>query len=154
MNPTVAEVRLRDGTRVFLRPIRPEDAARVPDFEASVSAESRRLRFHSTVAALTPRMVAAATHVDYTRDMALVATVHENGAERPLGVGRYSRLPDGTTAVFAIVVSDASQGRGLGEALMRRLRAAARVAGITQTAGWVLAHTPRLLAMCRRLAVT
>jgi len=36
---------LPDGARVFLRPLRPEDAALYPDFLAHVTAIDMRLRF-------------------------------------------------------------------------------------------------------------
>jgi acetyltransferase len=41
--------RLRDGTRVLVRPIKGEDAALYPDFIAAESAEDARRRFFGAV---------------------------------------------------------------------------------------------------------
>ena len=71
--------RLRDGTEVMIRPIRPEDAERETAFITELSDESRYLRFLSLVRHVTPEMVARFTQIDYDREMALIATRKEAG---------------------------------------------------------------------------
>ena len=90
--------RLRDGTEVTIRPIRPEDAEMETDFITELSDESRYLRFLSIVRHVTPEMIARFTQIDYDREMALIATRHEDGHESIIGVARYVRDPNPASA--------------------------------------------------------
>jgi len=68
-----SEIALRDGARLRLRPIRPEDAAIEQEFVRNLSDESRYFRFSDAVRELSPRMLAHLTRVDYERHLALIA---------------------------------------------------------------------------------
>jgi acetyltransferase len=147
----VSLARLPDGSEVLLRPIRPEDANAELEFVEGLSPQSRRMRFQSALRTLTPTMLARFTQIDYDREMAIVAMVSEEGAEREVGVARYIRLPDGVSCEYAIVVADAWQGRGLGYALMERLIEIARERGVRRMMGYVLAKNSGMLKMCEEL---
>jgi len=84
--------RLRDGTRVFVRPIKSEDAALYPDFIAAESAEDARRRFLGAVGGLSDALIARLTHVDYSRAMAFIAIDETDG--KMLGVVRLHRSAD------------------------------------------------------------
>ena len=139
------------GKRLTLRPIRPEDAAIEMEFIDGLSAESRRLRFQSSLKSLTPAMLARFTQIDYDREMALVAIEQAGGAEREVGVCRYITLPDARSCEFAIVVADAWQGKGLGRRMMARLIECARARGLETMEGYVLTANTGMLLMCERL---
>ena len=64
---------LRDGTRLRVRPIRPEDAEREKRFFDGLSERSRYQRFMQYLPQLPPRMLARFTQLDYDRELALVA---------------------------------------------------------------------------------
>jgi acetyltransferase len=147
----VTALALADGTPLTLRPIRPEDAAIEMEFVDGLSAQTRRLRFQSSLRSLTPAMLARFTQIDYDREMALVAIDESGGLEREVGVCRYITLPDGRTCEFAIVVGDAWQGRGLGQRMMQRLIEVARARGLAIMEGWVLTANTGMLEMCTRL---
>ena len=150
--PAHLETRLEvDGKALLLRPIRPEDAALEMAFVDQLSADSRRLRFQSSLTSLAPAALARFTQIDYDREMALVATEQVGGAESEVGVCRYVTLPDGRTCEFAIVVADAWQGRGLGRRMMARLIECASDAGLAAMEGYVLAANAAMLRMCERL---
>jgi acetyltransferase len=144
-------VRLRDGTGLLLRPIRPEDAAMEAAFVEALSSDSRRMRFQSALRALTPTMLARFTQIDYDREMALVAIDASAAQPREVGVCRYIRLPDERSCEFAIVVADAWQGRGLGRVMMERLIAIARERGLERMLGYVLSANRGMLELCSRL---
>jgi len=88
---------LRDGPRLQLRPMRPDDTERERAFVAALSERSRFQRFMQHLEGLTPAMLARFTHPDYDRELALVALE----GERFVAVGRYAPNADGVTAKAA-----------------------------------------------------
>ncbi|MGZ5146158.1 MAG: GNAT family N-acetyltransferase, partial [Burkholderiales bacterium] len=147
----VSEWRAADGTSATIRPIRPEDATIESDFVQSLSPQAKYLRFMAAVKDLTPAMLARFTQVDYDREMALIAVLDDAGRERQIGVTRYIINPDGQSCEFAIVVSEAWQGRGLGRHLMLQLIAVARTRGLKTMLGQVLAVNTHMLALAAAL---
>ncbi len=143
--------RLRDGTEVTIRPIRPEDAQMETAFITELSEESRYMRFLSIVRHVTPEMVARFTQIDYDREMALIATSQEAKGESIIGVARYVRDPNPASAEFAIVIADRAQRKGLASKLMGRLMAHARFAGIERLRGLVLSTNESMLELMDRL---
>jgi acetyltransferase len=146
-----ASERLRDGTEVTFRPIRPEDAAMETEFITELSDESRYLRFLSLVRHVTPEMIARFTQIDYDREMALIATLKEEDRESIIAVARYVRDANPASAEFAIVVADRAQRKGLASKLMNRLMRHARWAGIRHLRGLVLASNSSMLELMDRL---
>jgi acetyltransferase len=138
------------GPPVTLRPIRPEDAAIEQAFVQSLSAESRQLRFMNAMRELTPVMLARFTQIDYDREMALIATIEDNG-EREIGVVRYVTNPDGESCEFALVVADEWQRRGLGRRMMTLLIDVARARGLREMIGHVLAENRSMLRLSESL---
>jgi acetyltransferase len=134
----VADVALADGSRLHVRPIRPEDAEMERAFVAGLSEQTRYFRFFYQLHELTPAMLARFTQVDYDREMALVAVHETKGVPAIVGVARYIMGPDQESAEFAVVVADAWQGRGVARTLMERLVACARARGLRRLEGLVL----------------
>ena len=122
--------KLRDGTHVMIRPIRKTDAEIERKFIERLSDVSRRFRFLGLIKSPSPELIRQLTDIDYKRDMAFVALVHDSGETREVGVSRFSVAPDGTSSECAVVVADEWQGRGLGTLLMRHLVEVARSRGI------------------------
>ena len=148
------ELRLADGQRLFVRPIRPEDVELEQRFVQALSDRTRYLRFFYQLHALTPQMLARFTQVDYDRELALVAMarpVANVDDDAFVCVARYIVTTDRQAAEFAIVVADAWQGRGVGGAVMRRLMDAARSAGIARLDGSVLRSNADMLRFVERL---
>jgi len=145
------KVSLRDGTRLALRPIRPEDADIESAFVSRLSERSMRLRFLSGLKDLTPQMLARFTQIDYDREMALIAVEGEGANEREVGVCRYVTLPDGKTCEYAIVVSDDFQARGLGWLMMSRLMEVAASQGLETMFGYVASDNTGMLQLCESL---
>lgn len=115
-----------EGLRYSVRPIRPDDAARLVAFHSRLSSRTCYLRFFSFHPVLTASEVERFTHVDYVDRLALVAVIDD----RIIGVGRYDRKPGTDEAEVAFVIADEYQHHGIGSLLLDELVAAARVRGI------------------------
>jgi len=145
------EAQLRNGTRVILRPIEPQDAQREQAFVRGLSPESRYFRFMNTLRELTPEMLERFTHPDAAREVALVALTGEGASARQIGVARCVLAPDGKSGEFAVVVADDFQGQGLGSRLMQELAATARTRGVKRMEGLVLTSNHRMLELMQSL---
>ncbi len=150
-NQYIAPFRLRDGREAIIRPIRPEDEPLLLALHASLSEQTIRMRFFSMVKTLSRESLIRLCHLDYDREMALVAVMRENGEPRLLGVSRYYLQPQTGTAEFAVVVSDVYHGQGLGHHLMQRLIDIARERGVGRLIGQVLAENVPMLRLMRSL---
>ena len=143
------EITLRDGVRVRMRPIRPDDAPRLIALYEHLSRDTRYQRFFSVMRRLPPDWALFLATVDYQRRFALVVEA-PGDPETLIAVARYEPgEPD--TAEVAFVVQDAWQGRGLGTVLFRELLAAAEANGIRRFQAWVLADNRRMLALISEL---
>ena len=144
-------VTLPNGTRTIIRPIRPEDSEREARFVRDLSAETRYLRFMSTIKELPGPLLARLTQIDYDREMALVAIAGDGDSEEQLGVCRYVVNPDGESCEFAIVVGDAWQRQGLARIMMNLLIDAARERGLRVMEGVFLSNNERMLRFVQSL---
>jgi acetyltransferase len=149
------QLSLRDSSLCLLRAIRPDDATLLQQLVASLSPESRYNRFAATLTELPPSLLARFTQIDYEREMALVAVraaaADGSEPERIVGVARYTLNPGGRSAEFALLVSDAFSGQGLGRRLMECLMAVAREQGLAQIDGLVLCKNSAMLKLMRAL---
>jgi acetyltransferase len=144
------DLHLRDGTAVFARPIRPEDAPALQDMVSRVSPDDLRLRFFQPIRRLPEQLAARLTQIDYDREMAFISfDPGETGAIT--GVGRLMADPDVRTAEYAVIVRTDWKGKGLGYALMNRILEHARDIGVETVFGEVLRENEAMLQMCRDL---
>jgi acetyltransferase len=140
---------LRDGTAIFVRPVRPEDEPLYAPFFARVTAPDLRLRFFAPVKEFSHVFVARLTQIDYARAMAFVAIEEASGAL--LGVVRLHANANYDTGEYAILVRSDLKGRGLGWLLMQMIIDYARAEGLQTIEGQVLSENTTMLAMCREL---
>ena len=147
-----SDAQLRDGTRVHLRPIRPEDEPAIVDLAAHQSAEDLRMRFFTSMRGISHELAARLTQIDYDREVALVAKPPERGAI--WGVARFSADPDNIRAEYAVTVRTDMKGRGLGYLLMTRLIEVARARGLSEIFGEVLRENDAMLKMVGELGFT
>jgi len=141
----------RDGRRVFVRPVRPEDEAMYRTFFAQVSPEDLRLRFFAPVKDFSHAFIARLTQIDYARALALCATL-ENG--EMLGAVRLMLDADRESGEFAILLRSDQKGRGLGWALMKMMIDYGEREGLKHIEGQVLTENTTMLTMCRQLGFT
>ena len=149
----VEDWQLADGTRVRIRPIHADDLAMHTAFVDGLSKETG---YHRLLSPRKPQPdeLWRMTHIDYDRELALIATTVVDGAEQQMGVVRYVRGDTPETAhvaEFAVVIGDAWQHRGVAMKLMRKLIDAAAEAGVKQLADITLYDNVGMLALARKL---
>jgi acyl-CoA synthetase (NDP forming)/RimJ/RimL family protein N-acetyltransferase len=140
---------LRDGGSIHIRAIRPDDKQRLLALFERLSSRSIYFRFFQTKQRLTDEELRYFTELDFTRDVALVATLQEGLEEHIIGVGRYFRIYEHeqptSRAEVAFTVADTHQGRGVGTLLLEHLAIIARRQGIDTFEAYVLGENNRML---------
>ncbi len=139
------------GVEITIRPITPEDDEIEVEFVNNLSEHSKYMRFMSTLKELSPEMVFYFTNINYSEDMAFIATILDGGKERQIAVARYHKLKDSSICEFAVVIGDNWRGTGLGRILMEMLIADARDKGLEKMAGQVLAINSDMIKFVERL---
>src|SRR6516162_7450322 len=123
-NYSVVE-RLRDGSGIEIRAIRPADQKEMLEAIGRTSVESLQRRFFVPKLHFSDKELDFLTNVDFKDHVAFVAELSENGRRVIVGGGRYIMVQPGQ-AEMAFTVIDAYQGKGIGSVLMRHLIAIAR----------------------------
>lgn len=140
---------VKDGWRVFVRPIRPEDEPLIHDFLRHVTSHDLRLRFFAPMKEFSHEFIARLTQLDYARAMAFVA--FDEATNELLGVVRIHSDSIYESGEYAILLRSDLKGRGLGWALMQLIIEYARSEGLKAVSGDVLTENTVMLAMCRSL---
>jgi GNAT superfamily N-acetyltransferase len=131
-----------------IRPLERDDRQAYVEAFATLSPASRYMRFAAPKPRLTPADLDRLLDIDHDRHEALVAFECDSG--RPVGVGRYVRLPDRPDAAeVALTVLDAWQGNGVGARLLDELTMRATERGLTLLRAEVLRTNVRALALLR-----
>ena len=142
-------IEVKDGRRVLVRPIRPEDEPLIHEFLRHVTLEDLRLRFFVPMKQFSHEFIARLTQLDYARAMAFVA-FDEPGKEM-VGVVRIHSDSIYENGEYAILLRSDLKGRGLGWALMQLIIEYARSEGLKMISGEVLQENTVMLEMCRNL---
>jgi RimJ/RimL family protein N-acetyltransferase len=140
---------LRDGRRVDIRALKPDDRAGLMAAVARASSQSLYRRFFGVKREFSEQEIAFFVNVDFVSHVALVAVVEENGRPVIVGGARYVVIEPGKAEV-AFAVVDQYQGQGIGAALMRHLAAIAREAGLRELIAEVLPDNIPMLKVLER----
>jgi len=140
---------LRNGRRVEIRALRPQDRDDMLAAVGRTSAQSLYRRFFGVRRNFTEAETAFFMNVDFVNHVALVAVVEEGDRPVIAGGGRYIVLQPGQ-AELAFAVVDQYQGQGLGTVLMRHLVAIAREAGLHELIADVLPENVAMLKVFER----
>lgn len=145
------EVTLKDGARIRIRPVLPEDEPRLITLYGRLSRHTRYQRFFRVMRRLPPDWAHYFANVDYRRRMALVAERDLDWRPELIGVARYEPSNEEDTAEVAIVVQDYWQGKGLGTILLDEILRAGETNGIRRFRAYVLADNHRMLTLVPHL---
>ena len=139
----------RDGRKVFIRPVRPEDEELFLNFFKRVSTEDLRLRFFAPIRDFSHAFLAKLIQIDYARAIAFVAIEVETG--EMMGAVRLHADANHETGEYAILMRSDLKGLGLGWELMLMMVEWAKAEGLSTVEGQVLRENTTMLEMCRRL---
>jgi acetate---CoA ligase (ADP-forming) len=140
-----ADVVLRDGSTIRVRPIRADDEPAIREFLAGISRESIGFRFFG--APDLEWVTAWSLDVDYEDRFALVA---ETGSpKRIVSHASYIRIDDARAEV-AFLVADEWQGRGISTIMLAHLAATAEGLGISSFVAEVLPANHRMIEVFRQ----
>lgn len=143
---------LRDGRRVTVREIRPDDKQAVLAAFDRLSPDARYTRFLAARQSLSDQALESATHPVAGREFALVAVSGEGPDERIVAGARYaSAEPGDACCEFAVTIVDDWQGQGLAGQLLAILMSAAAARGYRCMEGYVLASNTPMRRLAARL---
>ncbi|MBD0787206.1 bifunctional acetate--CoA ligase family protein/GNAT family N-acetyltransferase [Vibrio sp. Y2-5] len=147
----VEECMAKDGERITVRPILPEDEPHHAEFIKKVSKEDLYKRFFSDVGEFHHEALANLTQIDYDREMAFVAVIKDGTKEEIIGVSRALINPENTDAEFAILIRTDVKGKGLGKILMSRIIDYCKAKGTKQMSGMTMPTNRGMLTLAQRL---
>jgi acetyltransferase len=142
-------IEVKDGWRVAVRPIRPEDESELHEFLKHVTGQDLRLRFFAPMKEFSHEFIARLTQLDYARAMAFVA--FDEVTNELVGVVRIHSDSIYENGEYAILLRSDLKGRGLGWTLMQLIIEYARSEGLKMISGDVLQENTIMLEMCRSL---
>jgi acetyltransferase len=143
--------RLKDGTEVTLRPIRPEDEPMELEFIRGLSTESSRFRFFQIIKDLPHDALVRFCNIDYDREMAFIAETREDSRRVEIGVSRLILESNKKRGEFAVVIADKYQGKGLGIKLVDMLIEVAREKGVESIYGIIMSENLDMIKLCEKL---
>jgi len=141
---------LSDGTKVLLRPIKPEDEPLWLEMLGSCSKESIYSRFRYNFHYDSHEVATQFCYIDYSREIAIVAEVEEDGVRRLIGVGRLIADPDVEIVEYAILITDRWQSRDLGKILTEYCMEIAKASNLNRMVAETTADNKPMVAVFRK----
>ena len=143
---------MRDGRKVRLRPIRPEDAPARKRLFDHLTADDAAAACSPPCASCPIELVARLSQIDYDREMALVAL--GPGLARALWAGPGSPGAGQPPRRFSVTIRSDRQGHGLGRCTLEAVLDYARRRGVEEVWGTFLADNHRMLGLAKALGFT
>ncbi len=152
MHDKLINTRLKDGTPVLIRLLRPDDKDCLNAGFEKLSVESRRMRFISPPCRLTDSQLKYLTEIDNVNHLAWGVHDMSDDSRPGIGVARYIRLEeDPDKAEFAVTVIDEHQHKGLGTILTDLLIRSAQQNGIKYFTGYMLEGNTSMMNILKHL---
>ena len=136
--------KLRNGERIEIRALKPQDRDDLMAAVSHTSSESLYRRFFAVRRHFSETEESFYLNIDFVNHVAVIAVADENGQPIIIAGGRYVVGEPGEAEV-AFTVVDKYQGRGVGAALLRHLAMIARQAGLRELVAYVLPDNRAML---------
>ena len=142
---------IRTGIEIFMRPVKISDEPLLKDLFYGLSDNSMYRRFISRRQDMPHERLQEFVIIDYSRELAIVATLKEGEKEIIVGLGQYNIDPNTHTAEVAFVVRDDYQNRGIGTELLSYLTYLARKQGLLGFTAEVLIENRPMLHLFEKM---
>ena len=148
-------LKLKDGSRATLRPIKPEDEPLLVKFHHSLSEESVYNRYFNQIKLderIAHERLVRICFNDYDREIALVVERKDkkSGENEIIAVGRLSKARGLNEAEFALLISDIWQKQGLGTELLKRLVHVGKDEKLERINAFILAENKAMQAVSKK----
>jgi acetyltransferase len=147
---------LKNGTKITIRPIRPEDEPLAILFHQTLSEQSVYFRYFHQMdlnQRITRERMMSLCSIDYDREMVLVAD-YKNPISRNheiLAIVRLSKLHGIGEAEFSMLISDSFHCLGLGTELLQRLLQIGRDERLKQINADILPENIAMQRVCEKV---
>jgi len=145
----VTRWKLKNGTPVILRPIKPEDETLLYELYQSFSEQTMRFRFFQVIKDIPHETLTRYCNIDYDREIGIVAEEKED-KRRIIGASRLILEPGRKRGEFAVVVGDQWQGFGLGSKLVDKIIEIGRDMGLKTISGDVSSRNLKMIHLCNK----
>jgi acetyltransferase len=146
----VSTIKLKDGSDVIFRPIKPEDEPMWMDLLASCSRESIYSRFRYFFRWDSHQTATHYCYIDYDREIAIVAEITKGNKKKLVGVGRLIADPDHEAVEYAVLISDAWQNKDLGSILTDYCLEIAKKWGLKRIVAQTTSDNRRMIAVFKK----
>lgn len=148
--------KMRDGSGITIRPIRPEDEPWMVSFHETLSERTVYLRYFTSLSLRRRTEHERLLRIcfgGYDREIVLVADHADatEGGHQIIAVGRMNRSHNNLEAEVAVLVADAYQNQGLGTELLRSLIQIARNEKLLRLTAEILRDNVAMARVFQRL---
>lgn len=140
----------RTGLQLLLRPVKMTDEPLFKELGHALSDETIYRRFFTHRNDIPHEFLQQLVVIDYTKTMAILATIQEGEKEIILGVARYFIEPETHTADIVLLVRDDYQHHGIGRELLSYLIYLGRKQGLLGFTAEVLVDNKPMLNLLRQ----
>lgn len=146
--------KLKNGTPVTLRPIRPEDEPLVKEFHHELSESSVRQRYFEFISLderIAHERLIRICCTDYDREWAIVVETVHKGTKKIIGIGRLSLIPGTSQGHLKLTIVDAYHRLGLGTKIVRHLIHIAQTEKVDSVDAYILAENEGMIKICKMM---
>jgi acyl-CoA hydrolase/RimJ/RimL family protein N-acetyltransferase len=140
-----------DGEEVVIRPAKPVDERRIQEHYYGLDKEDIFSRFRHDKTSFSRTDVEIRSHVDYVKDLTLVAVVGEFGFGRVVAVGECMLIQKINMAEVAFSVNQRYQNKGIGRRILRKLADTARERGLFGLMAYTSPNNQGMIRMFKSL---
>jgi ribosomal protein S18 acetylase RimI-like enzyme len=140
-----------DGKEIVIRPAKPVDERRIQEHYYNLDKEDVFSRFRHEKTSFSRSEVEIRSHVDYVKDLTLVAVVGEFGFGQVVALGECMLIEKINMAEVAFSVHKEYQNKGIGRRVLRKLAETAREKGIFGLMAYTSPNNQAMIRMFKSL---
>ena len=152
----VKRIKLKNGSDIVFRPIKPEDEPLMVGFHRQLSEQSVYNRYFSYMhvdSRIDHNRLSRICFADYERNMILVVET-KDPEKNIVGVARLIRIGGSNDAEFAIMIADKFHRLGMGAALLSHLIEIGRNEEMENIIGYLLEENTSMIGLCESIGFT